>query len=71
MLFVAADKRGRGIGKELLQCAIDAHAVDELTVNEQNRAAIGFYEHTGFKASARSDTDERGGPYPILHMKKI
>ena len=71
MLFVASDKRGRGIGKELLQCAIDEHAVNELTVNEQNRAAIGFYEHMGFKAYARSDTDERGGPYPILHMKKI
>ena len=71
MLFVAADKRGRGIGKELLQCAIDERAVNELTVNEQNRAAIGFYEHMGFKAYARSDTDERGGPYPILFMKKI
>lgn len=71
MLFVATDKRGRGIGKELLQCAIDERAVNELTVNEQNRAAIGFYEHMGFKAYARSDTDERGGPYPILFMKKI
>lgn len=71
MLFVAADKRGRGIGKELLQCAIDEHAVNELTVNEQNSRAIGFYEHMGFKAYAHSDTDERGGPYPILFMKKI
>ena len=71
MLFVAADKRGRGIGKELLQRAIDEHAVNELTVNEQNRAAIGFYEHMGFKAYARSDTDEQSGPYPILFMKKI
>lgn len=71
MLFVAADKRGRGIGKKLLQCAIDERSVNELTVNEQNKAAIGFYEHMGFKAYARSDTDERGGPYPILFMKKI
>ena len=71
MLFVAADKRGRGIGKELLQRAIDERSVNELTVNEQNSRAIGFYEHMGFKAYARSDTDERGGPYPILFMKKI
>lgn len=35
MLFVAADKRGRGIDKELLQRAINAHAVNELAVNEQ------------------------------------
>lgn len=55
----------------MLQCAIDEHAVNELTVNEQNSRAIGFYEHMGFKAYARSDTDERGGPYPILFMKKI
>lgn len=65
MLFVAADKRGRGIGKKLLQLAINAHAVNELAVNEQNSRAIGFYEHMGFKAYARSDTDEQGGPYPI------
>ena len=71
MLFVAAEERGRGIGKKLLQCAADAYAVNELTVNEQNPQAIAFYEHMGFRAYRRSETDEQGNPYPILYMKKI
>lgn len=70
MLFVAAEKRGHGIGKKLLQCAIETYAVNELAVNEQNRQAIGFYEHMGFHAYKRSATDEQGNPYPILYMKK-
>ncbi len=71
MLFVSAENRGRGIGGRLLRYAEDAYGVNELTVNEQNPQAVGFYEHMGFAAYKRSDTDEQGGPYPILYMKKI
>ena len=71
MLFVSAEKRGRGIGKELLQYAVDVYGVTELAVNEQNPQAIGFYEHMGFRAYGRSETDEQGNPYPILIMKRI
>ena len=70
MLFVSAEKRGRGIGKELLQYAVDVYGVTELTVNEQNAQAVGFYEHMGFRAYKRSETDEQGGRYPILYMKR-
>lgn len=71
MLFVSAESRGRGIGGGLLRYAVDAYAVNELTVNEQNPFAVGFYEHMGFRAYRRSETDEQGNPYPILYMKKI
>ena len=71
MLFVSAEKRGRGIGKKLLQYAVENYAVTELAVNEQNPQAIGFYEHMGFRAYGRSETDEQGKPYPILIMKRI
>ena len=70
MLFVSAEKRGRGIGKELLQYAVDVYGVTELTVNEQNAQAVGFYGHIGFRTYKRSETDEQGGRYPILYMKR-
>ena len=71
MLFVSAENRGKGIGRQLLQYAIDTYAVNELAVNEQNPQAIGFYEHMGFQIYKRSETDEQGNPYPILYMKKM
>ena len=70
MLFVAAEERGRGIGKKLLQCAADAYAVNELTVNEQNPQAIAFYEHMGFNTVKRTAADEQGNPYPLLYMTR-
>lgn len=71
MLFVAADNRGNGVGRQLLQYAVDTYGVNELTVNEQNPQAIGFYEHIGFQIYKRSETDEQGNPYPILYMKRV
>ena len=70
MLFVSAEKRGRGIGKKLLRYAVENYAVSVLTVNEQNPQAVGFYERMGFKVYKRSDTDGQGCPYPILYMKR-
>ena len=70
MLFVCAEYRGRGIGRRLLQYAVENYAVNELAVNEQNPQAAGFYEHMGFKVYRRSDTDEQGNAYPLLYMKR-
>ena len=69
MLFVSAEYRGQGIGRRLLQYAVDKYAVRELAVNEQNPQAVGFYEHMGFRTFRRSQTDEQGGLYPILYMR--
>ena len=41
----------------------------ELTVNEQNPQAVGFYEHLGFKTYRRTELDEEGRPYPLLYMR--
>ncbi len=70
MLFVSPEYRGRGIGKQLLQHGMQDYGVTELTVNEQNPQAVGFYEHMGFVTYKRSDRDEEGGPYPILYMRR-
>lgn len=69
MLFISPEERGKGLGKELIQYAVKNHAVNELTVNEQNPLAKGFYEHMGFQVYKRTDKDEQGNPYPLLYMR--
>lgn len=69
MLFIAANTRGQGIGKSLITEAIQNFGATELTVNEQNPQAVGFYQHLGFETYRRSNTDDSGNPYPILHMR--
>ncbi len=69
MLFIHPDNRGMGIGRKLLDFAIDELEVQKVDVNEQNEQAVGFYEHYGFEVIGRSALDASGKPYPILHMK--
>ena len=69
MLFVDANHRGQGIGKQLTAYSIDHYDVNEVTVNEQNPQAIRFYEHLGFCTYKRTEFDEEGGPYPLLYMR--
>lgn len=69
MLFIQVNARSQGIGKQLLRYAIKNFAVKEVTVNEQNPQAIGFYEHLGFVTYKRTKLDEEGQPYPLLYMK--
>ena len=70
MLFVLSGQRGNGLGKSLIRYGIENFGADEVTVNEQNTSAVGFYEHMGFKTYKRSDTDEQGNPYPLLYMSR-
>ena len=70
MLFLASSARGQGLGKQLMQYGNDHYGITELTVNEQNPQAVGFYEHLGFTTYKRTDHDEEGNPYPLLYMKR-
>ena len=73
MLFVEPEYFGLGIGKMLLeharQRALAESATLTLDVNEQNPAALAFYEHMGFVVTGRSPVDGQGRPYPLLHME--
>lgn len=69
MLFISPDERGKGLGKAFIEYGIEHFAVNQVTVNEQNPQAIGFYEHLDFSVYNRTDTDEEGRPYPLLYMK--
>ena len=70
MLFLSQKERGKGLGKQLLLYGIQNYGIEELTVNEQNPQAVGFYEHMGFETYKRTDMDEEGNPYPLLYMKR-
>lgn len=70
MLFVAPEERGKGIGRVFVSFAAEQFSANEVTVNEQNTQAVGFYEKMGFAPYRRTQTDEQGGPYPLLYMKR-
>ena len=69
MLFLTPDERGHGLGRRLMHTAVHTLGVRELTVNEQNHQAVGFYTHLCFSAFRRTDRDEEGNPYPLLYMR--
>ena len=69
MLFLDPAARGHGLGRRLLEHGIARLGVTELTVNEQNPQAVGFYEHLGFRTYRRTELDEEGRPYPLLYMR--
>lgn len=70
MLFIAPAARGQGIGRQLLIDGVQQAGITELSVNEQNPQAIGFYEHMGFLTYQRSAYDDQDQPYPILDMQR-
>ena len=69
MLFLLPEERGKGLGRQLLEYGIRNYGVGEVTVNEQNSQAVGFYQHLGFVTYRRTDHDEEGNPYPLLYQK--
>ncbi len=70
MLFVCPQYFGQGIGSKLVTYATDAYKIEYVDVNEQNQQACGFYQHMGFVICGRSELDDQGKPFPILHLKK-
>lgn len=69
MLFVDAARRGDGIGSALLAHVVRHQDVSRVDVNEQNAAAVAFYGRRGFVVAGRSEVDEAGRPYPLLHLR--
>ena len=69
MLFLAPEERGKGLGRELVQYGVERFGIREVTVNEQNPQARGFYERMGFCVCQRSELDKQGRPYPLLQMR--
>lgn len=70
MLFVKDTCRGKGLGKHLVNWAINTLNVKFVDVNEQNEQGLGFYKYMGFEVFDRSELDEQGNPFPILYMRR-
>ncbi|MEG1824985.1 MAG: GNAT family N-acetyltransferase [Cloacibacillus sp.] len=69
MLFLAPAWFGKGLGSRFVKKAIHEFHVKFVDCNEQNPAAVKFYEKMGFKTFCRSEVDEQGAAFPILKMK--
>jgi putative acetyltransferase len=68
-LFVHAGSRGKGVGRLLLETFLSDRDEVTVDVNEQNSSGRMFYEKMGFQITGRSDFDDAGRPYPLLHMR--
>ena len=70
MLFIHNDYRNKGLGTKLVEFSFEKENVDEVDVNEQNSSGLAFYKKVGFIQYDRTEFDESGRPYPIIHMKR-
>ncbi len=68
-LFLAPEFFRRGAGRRLVRHAQAMHGELTVDVNEQNPAARAFYEACGFVVEGRSELDDQGQPYPLLHLR--
>jgi putative acetyltransferase len=68
-LFIHAESRGKGVGRLLLETFLASREQVTVDVNEQNGSGRVFYEKMGFELVSRSDRDDAGRPYPLLHMR--
>lgn len=69
-LFIHPDMFGQGVGRAFIAQAEQAGAPLSVDVNEDNPGAIEFYQRMGFKQVRRSETDDSGRPFPILHLER-
>ena len=68
-LFLAPEFHRHGGGRRLVQHAQALRRQLTVDVNEQNWMACRFYEACGFVVEGRSELDDTGRPYPLLHMR--
>ena len=70
-LFIDPGHHRQGGGTRLVSHAQSlAEGALAVEVNEQNQAALRFYEALGFSVVGRSPTDGGGRPFPIVHMRR-
>jgi putative acetyltransferase len=68
-LFLAPEFLRRGGGRRLVRHAQELRGELTVDVNEQNPAARQFYEACGFVVEGRSEVDNDGRSFPLLHMR--
>jgi putative acetyltransferase len=69
-LFIDPKHHGQGIGRALVNHAASISSSLTVDVNEQNEGACAFYEKLNFQRIGRSERDDSGKPFPILHLAR-
>ena len=70
-LFLEPDCWRKGLGTRLLTHARALRGPLSVDVNEQNESAVRFYRANGFSVSGRSELDDAGRPFPLLHLRQV
>lgn len=70
MLFLDPRHIGKGYGKQVMTNLLKMKDIQLIDVNEQNQSAKAFYHVMGFEEYARSEVDDAGRTYPILHLQR-
>lgn len=66
-LFVAPEEQGRGIGRKLLEAAMQQRTQLKLTVYKANDRAVAFYQTAGFTISGEQSDPHTGQPELTMH----
>ena len=69
MLFISPHAQKKGLGRQFVEHAKNAYQIRFVDVNEQNPDALAFYQKMGFHQFDRSDYDDLGNHFPLLHLK--
>lgn len=69
MLFIHPNAQKQGLGKCFIKHAIHAYRAEFVDVNEQNPDAFAFYQKMSFEQFDRSEYDDLGNHFPLLHLK--
>lgn len=71
MLFISPLYHKQGLGRRLIEFALNKLKIYKVDVNEENLKALGFYQHLGYKIISRDEFDGNGKPHPIIHLHHI
>lgn len=69
-LFVDRTCQGKGVGRLLMDHALNLKGSLELEVYALNERAMRFYQGLGFIEVSRSPTDDQGLPYATVRMRR-
>jgi len=70
-LFVHTDFQNKGIGKALIDYAIDKYKVLNLAVYKENKKSVQFYINRGFKIIKEQINEDSGNSEYIMQNAKL
>ena len=69
-LFVAPESHGTGVGRRLVEHALERHGALELDVYALNAGALSFYRRLGFVEISRRPRDDNDLPLEVVQLRR-